>query len=122
MDIRDFKVRQTVYRIDRARNKEEVKEETVTKVGRKYVYAGTMYVERKFCLLDDEDRYLTEDKDWGSQDLLFASKEDLDGYLEYQELQKWKRSVSYMSLTIDQLRAMKDIAEGKEYAPVVREH
>lgn len=123
MTLKDFKPGQTVYnlRIITGKSTEySVTRYKVVSIGRKYVRAapdGSDIYPTEFYLADEDNEYLTENRDWGNRTLLFFTESNINDYIEKIELRKWFRNeISEHKLrtyTLNQLRAIKAILEGK---------
>lgn len=118
MKISDFKVGQTAYVLDCSYRKSGISKCTVKTVGRKYV---TVTVGGISAYKFEENGYypnaLSEVTEYGSADLLFASKEDIEMYEETRVLRRWlsAEAASFNrvnSYSLEQLRAAKEILEG----------
>lgn len=89
---------------------------TVEKVGVKYV-TTTGGWPRQFSKPDYicNANYLVEKSKTTAEELLFKSEEDLQDYLERIELIHWIRfDLKYHTLSLNQLREIKEISERKE--------
>ena len=123
MTLKDFKSGQTVYnlRIITGKSTEySVTRYKVVSIGRKYVRAtpdGSDICPTEFYLEDEDNEYLTENRDWGNRTLLFFTESNINDYIEKIELRKWFRNeISEHKLrtyTLNQLRAIKAILGGK---------
>ena len=82
----------------------------INKVGRNYVYVGN----KAFYKRKPSDIYLTEKTNYNATDLLFASVFDYKKWLEENELRQWQWRVKDLTLTVEQLRRMKRIADKME--------
>lgn len=116
MVITDFKVGQIVYVLNTEYNNIKVTEKIVKSIGRKYLKAS--YLESNtttdYMSSDTFEEGLIENKDWGTRDLLFPTKQALDDYNERCELNQWLKKVvgNYKSkFTLKQLRAIKKLIE-----------
>lgn len=119
MKIKDFKVGQTVTVLSVKRGREPgcaLYEYTVTRVGRKYVYAemASRPYPREFCLAKEDDEFLTAAADYGMEkDKLFPTRKEAQDYLALQGLRQWVRdAVSWSRIegyTLEQLQAVKRI-------------
>ena len=110
MNIKQFKIGDEVFVVDRMRSSSNnnVQSEIISKVGNKFVYVG-----RTAYYLKDKTRlYLIEKRDWGSPNMLFATIEDYNLWEEECELSDWKWKIKDLPLTTEQLRKMKQIADG----------
>lgn len=118
MNIRDFNVGQTVYILSEEKRNNPpcgYKEAKVKIVGRVYITLEGVW-ERKFFIPEYGNyggNYLVEKKDYGSNNLLFQSKQDLDDYIEKRRLESdlcnamnWQ---NIRTLTLKQLRAIERI-------------
>jgi hypothetical protein len=117
MTIKEFNVGEIVYLLDfhyrSSLDGATIKEVTVVSVANKYVTVDVGYSAKEKFYVNNEktDMFLTA-KD--STNILFHSKEDYIKYIEYIELDKWfHRDLKYKDLTLDQLRAIKQIAESE---------
>jgi hypothetical protein len=120
MDIKSFKLGQTVYIVGDARRPKDkfsaVKAE-VAKVGRKYVTISGAWGERFREAYNDRNMpYLIEETEYGSPRLLFPSEDAVREYREREELKEWVRVAAGWDkigrYTLEQLRAVKKILEG----------
>lgn len=124
MNIKQFKVGDKVLVVDRMSksSNNNALPKIISKVGNKFVYIGRT----AYYLEDKASLYLTEKRDyWGLPNMLFATIEDYNLWKEECELSGWKWRVKDLPLTVDQLRRMKQIADGdsetenvSEYNPV----
>lgn len=123
MNIKQFKVGDEVLVVDKMSksSNNNARPKIISKVGNKFVYIGRT----AYYLKDKASLYLTEKRDWGSPNMLFATIEDYNVWKEECELSDWKWRVKDLPLTVDQLRKMKQIADGdsetenvSEYNPV----
>lgn len=120
MTIKDFTVGQTAYMVSNSNEVFRIIELTVTKIGRVYLTAGTLW-SRKFYVPEfGFDECLREKGTRGYQDLLFRTRQDAEDYLEKRslckELQKTFGSGGGYRYTLAQLRAVKQIIDGEESA------
>lgn len=117
MELKDFKVGQTVYVTQRNSAQESfMTQYRVTSVGRKYIAAeGAAGNSRKFEVWSETDPYLVEHKDFGEKMLLFSDKKAAEAHVEGNALRKWlSKAVDFQKLnryTIEQLRAVKEILD-----------
>lgn len=117
MNIKDFKVGQTVFILDndaRSKKKEPVMY-IVTNVGRKYVTVRCGSWITQFGAEEWADGFLVEKTEFGSKKYLFPSQESVNNYLERQDLQvrlrmatEWQKVGRY---SLKQLRAVVRILE-----------
>lgn len=118
MDIKSFKVGQTVYILGDGRremSKSLATAAEVAKVGTKYVTINDRY-ETKFKGTSEIRPYLVEHKDYGVPRFLFPSSESVDEYCEREELKRLVMKAAGWDMidrySLDQLRAVKRILEG----------
>lgn len=116
MNIKDFKVGDTVYIVGGERVKDNsVREEIVSKVGRKYVSVGSGYGEDKYEIsnYNKDANYLVEHKDWGTKSQLYKSIEDIETEREKARIRRWVfdsyGGAQRHKYTLNQLRAVRDI-------------
>lgn len=116
MNIKDFKVGDTVYIVGGERAKDNsVREEIVSKVGKKYVSVGSGYGEDKYEVSEycEDANYLLEHKDWGTRKQLYKSMEDIETEREIEQIRRWLfgsyADAQKHTFSIDQLRAVRDI-------------
>ena len=111
MNIKDFENIDTGILIDRSRrDTKDYRLVEISRVGKKYVYVGRTAYYLKY----EHDEYLTEKRDWGSPNLLFAAIDVYENWVERRELREWQWKVKNLKLTTDQLRRMKQIADESE--------
>lgn len=121
MTIKDFTVGQTAYvydYYDRRRNPARgYREVTVAKIGRTYVTVNNSWG-TKYGAGYGADNYLVEKVDAGSPSFLFRTKQDVDDFLESNELRMKIRSAvdwgNLGKLPLAKLRAIIEILEGGE--------
>ncbi len=117
MTIKDFKVRQTAYILgDGLSKSRDLATAEVVKVGRRYVTVKVVgRQEARFFEPVNETRYLAEDKDYGTQRLLFSTEEAVNEYTELIDLREWAQEATnwlkVKNYTLAQLRAVKKILE-----------
>lgn len=124
MNIKDFTPGQTAYALQEQRGKTThhiITQYTVISVGRKYVHAKPVkgYHEEQFFKMREVDEYLSEKEDWGGSRLkLFPTEAEAQDYIEKTMLQDWlQRAVTYGKIegySLEQLRAVREILEGKD--------
>lgn len=124
MNIKDFTPGQTAYALKVRRGKTThhiIMRYTVVSVGRKYVHTKpvTGGYEEQFFKQREEDEYFTEKEDWGGSRLkLFPTEAEAQDYIEKTMLQDWlQRAVTYgktEGYSLEQLRAVREILEGKD--------
>ncbi|MBP5460684.1 MAG: hypothetical protein J6Y20_00955 [Lachnospiraceae bacterium] len=123
MEIKDFNAGQTVYILSEEKRNNPpcgYKEAKVKKVGRVYITLEGNW-ERKFFIPfygNYGGSFLVEKKDYGADNLLFKSKQDLDDYIEKRKLESelcdalnWQ---NIRTFTLEQLRAIKRIIQEDE--------
>lgn len=117
MEIKDFTVGQTVYMLSTDKRNNPpcgYKEAKIKKVGRIYITLDGV-LERKFFIPEyaENDNFLVEKIDYGADNLLFKSKQDLDDYIEKKSLESelYKARDLISTLTLEQLRAIKRIIQ-----------
>lgn len=120
MKISDFEKGQTAYILNGGYyRKGEIMKCKVVTVGRKYVTVsslGNFSNTKKFAENEVYDNALSEATDFGNEDLLFKTVEDIEKHNELKELRRWfsaeassfKKCNSY---SIEQLRKVKEILE-----------
>ena len=111
MNIKDFKAGDKVYIVEKIHQNETVREDEVIKVGNKYI--TTKMYKLQFYLNNENDMFLTINRDWGEKELLFKKEQELKDYEEYKTLKrelydKLRRLEKY---SLDQLRKIKEIIE-----------
>lgn len=116
MDMKEFKQGQNAYMLteNRGSNKQpEVKEVTVSSVGRKFV---TVNRDIRFKFFSADSNYLKEHTDYGDRRLLFQDEKAAAEHLEWMELDMWlyKNESRLHRLNLKQMRAIKKIAEEPE--------
>lgn len=126
MNVKDFKVGQTVYveltgNASRGKTAEECIEEwEITSVGRKYIKAGRMaygriWGERAFEYREEYNG-LAEKTDCCVDYILYATKQEIEEKHEkfrlFQEIERRFRYGSSRDLSLEQLRAIHGILEG----------
>ena len=103
-----MEVGQTVYlKGNSRRNEKGIREEVISKVGRKYIYVGSGYSEIKFHI--GSLRQVTE---YSPSWYLYLSKQDIINEEEFNKLSSEIRELFVyckINLTLDQLRRIKDI-------------
>ena len=107
MTIKDFSPGQTVYIL----SNKNIYERKVKSIGRKYVKIESNWDE-KFEECDERNNFLVSSNSWGAHDRLFASRKDIDDYMEQEELKRqlccevhsWTQNLS-----LDQLRRINAI-------------
>ena len=119
MAIKDFKVGQTVFVMGGSGSQRErfrTMAVEVVKIGRKYVTINGNWG-LKFKEVNKSRPYLVEHTEYGSPRLLFPSREEVDNYIEREELKTWVRTaVAWDKIdryTLAQLREVKRILEGE---------
>lgn len=121
MNIKDFKVGDTVYILDyryRSDISEAIVEKAlVTKVGRKYVSAKPnkyLHFDIEYKFHDNLNKVYYLASNDTMENKLFRSIQDLNDWKESEALYKEVRSFFgcfYTNLTLDQLRRIKDIID-----------
>ena len=124
MNIKDFKVEDTVYIRDYGYRTNEdhatMEEATVIKVTNKYVTVKTSRFGGELKFHNEQNRiyYLVEKVNFGSGNKLFHTMQDYNDWVESENLYKEIRSyfgTFYTTLNVDQLHRIKDIIyEGLE--------
>lgn len=124
MTIKDFKPGQTVYALFRTRGKTTehfIKRYTVVSVGRKYVRAAPEGYQNtdEFFLDEETDNFLTENITWRERTKLFLTEDAVNDDIELNVLRGWFRkeaeSWRIEKYTLGQLRAVREILEGKDH-------
>lgn len=120
MDIKKFKVGETVYIRDYGYRSDEakatMKEATVTKVANKYVTVKTDSFGGEYKFHDEQRKlyYLVEKVTAGSGNKLFHTLQDYEDWVESEQLYAEIRSCFrnyYTNLTLDQLERIKKVIE-----------
>lgn len=122
MTIKDFKAGQRVALIgDRRRGSSRRKGfATVTRVGRKFVYAVEQGFSREtaYRVRNEDEPYLVENIDYGTPIMLFPTEQAADEYIEHEELSHWlvdaANWLKRKEYTLGQLRTVRRILEGKD--------
>ena len=111
MNIKDFKVGDKVYIVEKLHRRETIREDEVIKVGNKYI--TTKRDELKFYLNNENDTFLTINRDWGEKELLFKNEQELKDYEEYKTLKSelYDKLCRLEEYSLDQLRKIKEIIE-----------
>ena len=123
--IKDFKVGDTVYTVLLNNNRindnpTSLREATVSKVGRSYVYINTNFSRdlRFKAPTDSHYNYLIEDIDWGTPRHLFVNQEDAESFVQAQELKtRLSRILNWTIIdkfTLDQLERIEAIIKEVE--------
>ena len=127
MEIKDFKVGQTVFveltgnaKIGKSVD-QLIEEWTVSKVGKKYVHAGRkgsgfpIRFEKNNC---GNANVFVQKTEYVVDYLLYASKADIEEKMEYEELSSTITGIfrhgSNKRLSLEQLRKIKEIIESEE--------
>lgn len=118
MNVKDFGVGDRVYvlRYNAYRSKEpKIIEKIVEKVGKKYVYVckEKNTFEQCFEKHDMRENCLIEKTTLNDKDLLFATLEDVNDYIDFETLKRWFWKLEANELTLNQLRKIKDIVDKK---------
>ena len=125
MNINDFHKGDKAYLLNfHSRNTKlenaDIEEVFVISVGRKFVYVSKNADADKndwsvtvFAEKDHTQGCLVENKDWGTPNLLFRSKQDIADYQEQERLTVWLKSAVSKRYTLEQLRKVQEILEGE---------
>lgn len=119
LDIKDFKVGDTVYIFSPYRKSQTLFAATVSKIGRLYLSVDLGGWEGRYCAEKYHPLALIEKVDAGSPSLLFPSEEAYNNYLEQKSLELWLRKaadVSSFTYSLDQLRKVKSILDRETIA------
>jgi len=116
--LKDFAVGQTVYTLHErvGRNaKDEIREQKVVRVGRKYVKVDDSW-ETEYLNSVDKHEFLIQNTDFGDKMKLFPNREAVDAYCEkkalYKELSK-RFHFGQDNFTLKQLQAVKEALDGE---------
>lgn len=111
MNIKDFKVGDKVYIVEKIHQKETIREDEVIKVGNKYVTVKRDGL--RFYLNNETDMFLTINRDWGEKELLFKDEQELKNYMEYKTLKSelYNKLCRLEKYSLNQLRKIKEIIE-----------
>lgn len=118
MKISDFKVGETAYTlIEEGRMyREDIQEVKILKVGRKYVTVGEFKEQYEETGMQS-DNFLVKHDGCYPMKMLFMSMKDISDYKEKEELKRWLSDTvvwnEIRKFTLNQLRAVKKILEGK---------
>lgn len=121
MNLKDFEKGKEAYILayGYGSRKEHIVECRVESIGTKYVTVSPYpYVNtKKFGVNEQDDMALYEKIDFGTPDLLFKKKEDLELYIERRDLRQWfSQEATHWTkcntYSLEQLRAVKEILEG----------
>ena len=117
LTIKKFNKGERVYSVKKARTASgtfEIKEETVTCVGKKYLTTGEGYYKKRYMEWNRE--YLLEKVEYGENSYLFRNEKDAQDYMEKQELVLWLGCMSCATAecySVEQLRKVKEILKGE---------
>lgn len=92
-----------------------IKEMYVVAVGRKYIkVAHTPTGRTDNYIYDEKADVLREETNYGCPNILYLTKERIERNYEYSDLQKYIANVNMNKLSLEQLKEIKKIIEGKE--------
>lgn len=124
MNIKDFRPGQEVFALSTKKGRtvhHTIRKYIVRSVGRKYVKVATeeypsLMIEfyKPEC---NNGEYLVENRAWGDRMRLFTSQQAANDEIEREMLKGWLREAAewnrIQNYTLEQLRAVRDILEGK---------
>lgn len=124
MNIKDFKPGQEVFALSTIKGRtvnHTIRKYIVKSVGRKYVKVfAEDYPALTIEFMSNNietDHYLVENRDWGDRMKLFTSFQAANDEIEREALKIWLReAVNFNKIrlySVEQLRAVRDILEGK---------
>lgn len=126
MNIKDFKVGETVYLMNfhgrtQIRNEDTIDEVIVVSIGKKYVKVRYPYANYNitFNQRDESESYFVEKITYGVANYLFHTQQDIDEYRERKELARWICSkTQYLrenQYNLKQFREIKRILEKSKF-------
>ena len=115
ISIKDFHVGKPAWSIEHKGNTEEIIEQSVINVGRKYVTVSRMGMERKYSELSGGRTYITD----GYNSRLFPTEQSANEFIQKKDLvlrlkEKTDRISSFgEEYTLDELQKVYEILDGK---------